>query len=226
VPAVNGVRRLLEIMSRLRDPEAGCPWDLEQDFSSIAPYTVEEAYEVDHAIRTGDMAGLREELGDLLLQVVFHAQMAREAGHFDFEAVVDGLCDKLESRHPHVFGTARIDSAEQQRRAWEEMKARERNASDAFAGIPHALPALMRASKLLTRTADSDPVAAASPTAASDAVASALERCRHAAPEAAPAAMGALLFACVRLARARGVDPEQALREAGHAFERAWRQRD
>jgi len=223
---VDGIRRLLGIMARLRDPEGGCPWDLEQDFASIAPYTVEEAYEVDHAIRTGDMPGLREELGDLLLQVVFHAQMAREAGHFDFEAVVAGLCEKLEVRHPHVFGTARIESAEQQRSAWEEMKARGRAEGGPFAGIPHALPALMRASKLLNRTASSRALDEEALPAACDAVVAAVGRCRSAATDDLSDAVGELLFACVRLSRVLDIDPEQALRDAGHAFEAAWVRRD
>jgi ATP diphosphatase len=123
---LSDVARLLEIMARLRDPRGGCPWDLEQDFASIAPYTIEEAYEVDDAIRRGDLAGLREELGDLLLQVVVHAQMAREAGHFDFGDVVQAICDKLVDRHPHVFGDAVIETAQAQTDAWERRKAEER----------------------------------------------------------------------------------------------------
>src|SRR5215475_2629635 len=122
------VSRLLAIMAKLRDPDGGCPWDLEQDFASIAPYTIEEAYEVDDAIRRKDWDGLRDELGDLLLQVVFHAQMAREAGHFGFEDVVSAICDKLERRHPHVFGDAVVEDADAQTRAWEEQKAAERAA--------------------------------------------------------------------------------------------------
>src|SRR5258706_6695132 len=142
------VSRLLEIMAKLRDPNGGCPWDLEQDFASIAPYTIEEAYEVDDAIRRQDWDGLRDELGDLLLQVVFHAQMAREAGKFSFDDVVDAICDKLERRHPHVFGDAVIETAQAQTDAWEQQKAEERAARGetiAIDGIPLALPALLRA---------------------------------------------------------------------------------
>src|SRR5512145_3429979 len=122
------IERLLEIMAKLRDPSGGCPWDLEQSFASIAPYTVEEAYEVDDAIRREDWSGLRDELGDLLLQVVFHAQMAREAGHFDFADVVAAICDKLVRRHPHVFGDATIETAQAQTDAWERQKSEERAA--------------------------------------------------------------------------------------------------
>ncbi len=120
------LERLLAIMARLRDPEGGCPWDVEQSFATIAPHTIEEAYEVDDAIRRGDLDGLREELGDLLLQVVFHAQMASEQGAFDFEAVAATLVDKLVRRHPHIFGDADVKTAEEQTRLWEELKAQER----------------------------------------------------------------------------------------------------
>ena len=123
-----GIDRLLAIMAKLRNPDGGCPWDLEQSFATIAPYTIEEAYEVADAIQSDDMAALRDELGDLLFQVVFYAQMAREIGAFDFEAVVDGICDKMVRRHPHVFGDAAIRSAEMQTVAWETHKAAERAA--------------------------------------------------------------------------------------------------
>ena len=115
--------RLIEVMARLRDPDGGCPWDLEQDFASIAPYTIEEAYEVAEAIRQRDMVSLKEELGDLLLQVAYHAQMAKELGAFDFEAVAAAIADKMVRRHPHVFGHASVDSAAAQTKAWEEQKA-------------------------------------------------------------------------------------------------------
>ena len=153
--------RLLDIMALLRDPERGCPWDVEQDFATIAPHTIEEAYEVADAIQRGDMAALPDELGDLLLQVVFHAQMAREAGLFDFEAVAGAICDKLVRRHPHVFGDETVDDAQAQTRAWEEHKAGERRdkaAADGrdhgtLDGVPVALPALTRALKLQKRAA-------------------------------------------------------------------------
>jgi nucleoside triphosphate diphosphatase len=154
--------RLLAIMARLRDPAAGCPWDVEQTFATIAPHTIEEAYEVADAIARGDLLGLREELGDLLLQVVFHARMAEEQGAFDFCAVAESICGKLVRRHPHVFAEARIDSAEAQTHAWERHKAAERAAkagdadepdAGALAGIALALPALIRAAKLQSRAA-------------------------------------------------------------------------
>src|SRR5690625_2773151 len=144
--------RLLSIMSRLRDPEQGCPWDREQDFASIAPYTIEEAYEVADAIAREEWDELREELGDLLLQVVFHSQMASERGWFDFDAVAEAIADKMERRHPHVFGTATEPDADSQTQSWEAIKAAERDAKgedvSALAGIAVALPALTRAGKL------------------------------------------------------------------------------
>ena len=159
-----GIQRLLGVMAQLRDPETGCPWDREQDFASIAPYTVEEAYEVADAIARRDMAALRDELGDLLFQVVFHAQMARESGIFGFDDVVGAVIEKMERRHPHVFGlnsTAETDirDAEAQTRFWEAQKAVERaesgteDAKGALDGVAQALPALMRATKLQKRAA-------------------------------------------------------------------------
>src|SRR6266478_925307 len=149
------IDRLLAIMARLRDPAQGCPWDREQDFATIAPYTIEEAYEVADAIERGDMGDLKDELGDLLFQVVFHAQIAREAGRFDFEAVAAAICDKLTRRHPHVFGDHGPLSIAEQGAAWEDIKAAERDGADpsALHGVPHALPALMRADKLSKRAA-------------------------------------------------------------------------
>ena len=155
------IDRLLEIMTRLRDPRRGCPWDREQDFVSIAPYTTEEAYEVAEAVDQADMTALKDELGDLLFQVVFHAEMAREAGHFSFDDVAAAISEKMERRHPHVFGDARIEDAESQTRAWEAHKAAERDAeavaagqtTSALAGVPKALPALTRSRKLQDRAA-------------------------------------------------------------------------
>jgi MazG family protein len=207
---VSDVSRLLEIMARLRDPDGGCPWDLEQDFASIAPYTIEEAYEVDDAIRRGDLAGLRDELGDLLLQVVFHAQMAREAGHFDFDAVVDAVCEKLVARHPHVFGEAVVPTARAQTDAWERHKAAERARKGAVSvadDVPLALPALLRARKLLSRAA----------RAGFDA-----PELAQAPPESADA-HGARLLAAAARAQRDGVDPEQALRDAVARFEQRLR---
>ena len=207
------VVRLLEIMARLRNPEGGCPWDLEQDFASIAPYTIEEAYEVDDAIRRGDLGALREELGDLLLQVVFHAQMAAEAGQFDFGEVVRGICDKLVRRHPHVFGDAEIATAQAQTDAWERQKAAERATKgwhSAMDGVPLALPALLRARKLVSRARR----AGLGPDAAS------------AAGSVGAGEIGEMLFAAVALAERAGIDPEQALRDASAAFERSVRARE
>ncbi len=156
-----GIDRLIDIMARLRDPVAGCPWDQEQDFRSIAPYTIEEAYEVADAIDREDLEALREELGDLLLQVVYHARMAEEAGAFAFDDVAATICDKMVDRHPHVFGAAEVDSAARQSLAWEARKAAERGAKAHDQGrrpgvlddVPRALPALIRADKLQRRAA-------------------------------------------------------------------------
>src|SRR5579883_849772 len=152
---------LLAIMARLRDKERGCPWDREQDFATIAPYTIEEAYEVADAIAREDMPALKDELGDLLFQVVFHARMAEEIGEFDFDDVAAAIADKMVRRHPHVFGTARIGSAAAQTVAWEDQKAHERRAKSggqgrrvsALDGVGTALPALTRAAKLQRRAA-------------------------------------------------------------------------
>ncbi|HKA16520.1 MAG TPA: nucleoside triphosphate pyrophosphohydrolase [Myxococcota bacterium] len=198
------IERLLEIMAKLRDRDGGCPWDLEQSFATIAPYTIEEAYEVDDAIRREDWDGLRDELGDLLLQVVFHSQMAREAGRFDFADVVRAICDKLERRHPHVFGDARIETAEAQTHAWERQKADERaarGAASAMDGIPRALPALSRARKLISRARRAGLAKPAVEKPVTD----------H--------QIGEMLFAAVELAERAGIDPEQALRDANAVFE-------
>jgi ATP diphosphatase len=201
------VDRLVEIMARLRDPQGGCPWDLEQDFASIAPYTLEEAYEVDDAIRRGDMQGLRDELGDLLLQVVFHARMAEEAGLFRFDDVVEAICEKLVRRHPHVFGDARVESSAAQTESWEAIKAAERaeagHARDAFDEVPLALPALARAAKLQRRAARAG-LGAALPEPPDD--------------KLDAATLGERLFALVALANREGLDPEQALRDANARF--------
>jgi len=218
------LERLLAIMARLRDPEGGCPWDLEQSFATIAPHTIEEAYEVDDAIRRGDMDGLREELGDLLLQVVFHAQMAREAGLFDFEAVAAALVDKLVRRHPHVFGDAEVADAEAQTRLWEELKAAERAEKlgadatpSALDGVALGLPALLRAQKLVRRALRAKlEVGDAAPAAA-------WETYRE---ERSPHALGALLFALAREAASDGIDAEIALREATSNFEAEIRERE
>jgi ATP diphosphatase len=211
--------RLLSIMARLRDPHSGCEWDRAQDFSTIAPYTIEEAYEVADAIERGDMDDLRGELGDLLLQVVFHARMAEEAGQFDFTDVAQSIADKMEARHPHIFGDA--DKAH----AWEELKAAERahkGAESALDGVATALPALLRAEKLQKRAARSgfdwpDPEGPAAKVA-EEAKELAEARDDERAEEA-----GDLLFAAVNLVRAYGIAPEDALRAANGKFERRFR---
>jgi MazG family protein len=204
---VSSIDRLIGIMARLRDPAGGCPWDLEQDFASIAPYTLEEAYEVDDAIRRGDMKDLADELGDLLLQVVFHARMAEEAGHFRFDDVVAGLCEKLVRRHPHVFGDAELRTAAEQTESWEAIKAAERAqagaAGDAYDGVPLALPALARAAKLQRRAARAGD-AAALPAADGETLDA--------------ATLGERLFALVASANRDGLDPEQSLRDANARF--------
>jgi ATP diphosphatase len=225
---------LISIMQRLRATD-GCAWDRQQTFSSIAPYTIEEAYEVADAIGRGDLAHLQDELGDLLFQVVFHAQMASEQGAFDFEAVVGSICDKLVRRHPHVFGEGPALTAQQQGAVWEDIKARERGAAGALDGVPQALPALMRAYKLSKRAArvgfDFEHAAQTA-----DKVEEELAEVREAAAKpqeagnhaAAPSAetfeeVGDLLFAAANLARKLGVDAESALRAANVKFERRFR---
>lgn len=221
---MNAIERLLEIMARLRDPQGGCPWDVEQTFATIAPYTIEEAYEVDDAIRRGDLVALRDELGDLLLQVVFHAQMAHEAGHFDFDGVAGAICDKLVRRHPHVFGDAEVRTAAEQLDAWEEQKARERAAAhgagtpSALDGVAQGYPALLRAQKLMRRATRAG-ISPPSPDL-DDAFAAFRAALAHEAPGAVPEqATGALLLAVAQAANADGVDAEQALREASARFE-------
>jgi ATP diphosphatase len=214
--------RLLQIMARLRDPQRGCEWDVAQTFATIAPYTIEEAYEVSDAIERGDMAELRGELGDLLLQVVFHARIAEEAGDFAFDDVARAICDKMEARHPHVFG--RGDQAGHERR-WEELKAAERTqsgATSAMDGVARALPALLRADKLQKRAArdgfdwpDRDGPA--------DKVREEMAELAEAPADKQLEEAGDLLFAAVNLVRAYGLAPEDALRAANDKFERRYR---
>jgi ATP diphosphatase len=226
------VDRLRAIMERLRHPEDGCPWDRAQDFASVAPYTIEEAYEVADAIERGDLDDLRDELGDLLFQVVFHARMAEEQGAFDFRAVVESICNKLERRHPHVFGDARYATAEEQTQSWEAFKAEERaargQATSQLEGVPVGLPALTRAQKLGRRAGQVgfDWPDADGPRAKIDEELAELDAARRsgAPPDAVAAELGDLLFAVVNLARHLGVDPEQALRGTNARFERRFRQ--
>jgi MazG family protein len=222
-----GIERLLSIMARLRDPGDGCPWDREQDFASIAPHTIEEAYEVADAIDHGDLESLRDELGDLLFQVVFHSQLAGELGAFAFDDVVDAICDKLTRRHPHVFAGVPVDGAEAQTRAWEGMKAAERRekgqGDGALADIPVALPALTRARKLGRRASDAgfDWPDSAGPRAKIDEELAELDRATagHDATRV-EAEIGDLLFSVVNLARHLHIDPEAALRLANDRFSR------
>ncbi|TCZ66784.1 nucleoside triphosphate pyrophosphohydrolase [Roseicella aquatilis] len=219
--------RLLAIMAKLRDPVGGCPWDQVQDFATIAPYTIEEAYEVADAIRRGpDVPALLDELGDLLFQVVYHAQMAQEAGHFDFAAVAEAISGKMIRRHPHVFGEAAARDAAGQTSAWEIQKAEERAAraeTGTLAGIPAGLPALTRAAKLTRRAAR---VGFDWPDAASvlDKLEEEAAELRAELPEADPARLadevGDLLFVLANLARKLDLDPEECLRAANAKFER------
>jgi ATP diphosphatase len=224
---MNDIERLLEIMARLRSPDGGCPWDLEQSFQTIAPYTIEEAYEVDDAIRRGELEELCGELGDLLLQVVFHAQMARESGAFDFSDVVQRICDKLIARHPHVFGEAEIASASAQTENWDRLKESERRERavrrgekpSALDDVPLALPALLRAAKIQRRAER-----AGFDWAEADRDLAALESALRAPLDAS--SVGALLFAAVKLASRAGIEPETALREATASFEARFRRKE
>ncbi len=231
----NDIQTLLNIMARLRDPAGGCPWDLQQDFASIAPYTVEEAYEVADAIDRNDLDDLKDELGDLLLQVVFHAQMASEQGAFDFGDVVASISDKMVRRHPHIFADARVDGAGDVSANWEQIKRAERAArgetdDSALAGISRGLPEWQRATKLQSRAARTgfdwpDPVPV-------------LDKLREEVDEvqaefaAGPVdanqarlqeEIGDVLFVCANLARHARVDVGTALRQANLKFERRFR---
>ncbi|SDF12106.1 MULTISPECIES: nucleoside triphosphate pyrophosphohydrolase [Thalassobaculum] len=241
LPDEPAIARLIAVMAKLRDPDGGCPWDLEQNFETIAPYTIEEAYEVAEAITLGDMASLRDELGDLLLQVVYHAQMARELapqdGAFDFEDVARGIADKMIRRHPHVFAGASVEDAKAQTDAWEKQKAVERAAKAAaenrtvsvLDGVSSALPALMRSLKLQNRAVragfdwpDIDGVF--------DKIDEELGELRAEVtgadsddPARIEDEVGDLLFTVVNLARRLDIDPETALRRCNAKFERRFR---
>jgi nucleoside triphosphate diphosphatase len=229
------IGRLIEIMAALRTPKTGCPWDLEQDFSTIAPYTLEEAYEVADAIARNDLGDLQEELGDLLLQVVFHARMAQEQGAFDFGDVVEAITSKLIRRHPHVFGDQEARDPGRVKGLWEEIKAREKEAKaaqkatqgkpapdGALAGVPVALPALTRALKLQSEASRvgfdwNDPRAVLRKIREeSDEIEAALDD----NDPGAAAEVGDLLFAAVNLARHLDADPEALLRQTNQKFER------
>ena len=216
------LERLIEIMKRLRDPATGCEWDSVQTFATIAPYTIEEAYEVADAIARDDMDSLADELGDLQLQVVFHARMAEEAGKFTLDDVLDRICDKMERRHPHIFGDAEHGG----HHLWEVIKAEERAANpdkSALAGVAIALPALERAAKLQRRAARTgfDWPDASGPRAKIDEELDELER--ETEHSRILEEMGDLLFAVVNLARHLNIEPETALREANRKFEKRFR---
>ena len=223
------IQTLLEIMACLRSPDNGCPWDRQQDFRSIAPYTLEEACEVIDAIERDDRSGLRDELGDLLFQVVFHARMASESGWFGFSDVVQAICDKLIRRHPHVFAGAEIADAAAQTHAWEAHKQHERGASDSVLdGVPLALPALMRADKLQKKASragfDWPDI-----RGVFDKVEEEMEELRAEIKEgldqeALRDEAGDLLFAVVNLVRHAGAEPESALRRANRKFTKRFQQ--
>lgn len=231
----SGIDALLAIMARLRDPDGGCPWDLQQDFSTIAPYTIEEAYEVADAIDRHDLPALKDELGDLLLQVVFHAQMASEQGAFAFNDVVASICDKMVRRHPHVFADASFTDAEAQTVSWESIKAAERQAAgeadaSALAGISRGLPEWQRALKLQLRAArvgfdwpGPEPVIAKLHEEIDEVRAEFAHgdvAANHARLEDE---IGDLLFVAANLARHAKVDPGSAMRRANQKFERRFR---
>lgn len=238
--ASRDMSRLIEIMARLRDSENGCPWDLEQDFSTIAPYTIEEAYEVADAIERGDMVDLKEELGDLLLQPVYHAQLAAEAGHFDFDDVVLGITQKLLRRHPHVFGDDEARKAKSAKHVWERIKEEEAaekltqrktaglevQSNSLLDNVPNALPALTRAEKLQTKAAkvgfdwpNLQPVISKIEEEweelSEEVVNMESDNSARVAEE-----FGDFLFSVVNLARHLGIDPEHALRETNAKFVR------
>jgi nucleoside triphosphate diphosphatase len=225
------MQRLIDIMARLRDPEGGCPWDIEQDFKSIAPYTVEEAHEVADAIERGDLDDLKDELGDLLFQVVFHARMAEEQGAFDFCDVVVSIADKLERRHPHVFGDAEIADAHAQTVNWEAIKAAERaekgdGDESLLAGVSRGLPALRRSVKLQKRAAKvgfdwpaPDPIFDKLGEEADELRAA----MRSGDADGIEEEVGDLLFVITNLARKLEVDPGAALRRSNFKFEQRFR---
>jgi len=220
VPAAS-IAPLVEIMARLRDPVGGCPWDLEQNFRTVAPYTIEEAYEVADACERDDMAALKDELGDLLLQVVFHSRMAEEAGAFALTDVIESICAKMVRRHPHVFGDGSGGPG-----AWENIKAEERRKNDdgsALAGIALPLPALLRAEKLQKRAARTGFDWPDEEGPRQKIEEEMLEVAEAETPAHVAEEIGDLLFAVVNWARHKGVDPEAALRGANAKFEGRFR---
>jgi ATP diphosphatase len=231
---MSAIQQLLEVMRRLRDPRTGCPWDREQNYHSLVPYTLEEAYEVADAIEQNDLEHLPDELGDLLFQVVFYAQIGQEQGRFDFENVAQRISDKLVRRHPHVFADDVIDSAEEQTHAWEQHKRRERDhkagaeQAGILDGVSLALPALVRAAKLQRRAAgagfDWTQVEGVLAKVREELAEIEVELQAGSVPERLAEEVGDLLFSCVNLARHLQVEPEAALRTANLKFEQRFRQ--
>jgi len=229
-PPDSGIGRLLEIMARLRSPEGGCPWDLKQTYASIVPYTIEEAYEVADAIERGAMEELREELGDLLFQVVFYSQLAREEDHFDFASVVSTICEKMVRRHPHVFAETSFSDSSELRTAWDRQKSQERKAKGTTGlldGIPRSLPALVRAEKIQRRASRvgfdwTEPRGVIRKIR--EELAEIEEELNDGKNSPGLATeIGDLLFSCVNLARHCHVDAEHALRSGNRKFERRFR---
>jgi nucleoside triphosphate diphosphatase len=230
----SGIVRLMEVMAQLRNPDGGCPWDLEQTFATISPYTIEEAYEVADAIERGDPSHLRDELGDLLFQVVFHARLAEERGWFDFDAVAQAIHDKLVRRHPHVFADTRFATDAERSANWETQKAQEREEAakrrgddpSVLADVPRALPALSRAAKLGKRAArvGFDWPEVSGIRAKVDEELAELDAAVATGEEAAITdELGDVLFTLVNLGRKLKLDPEEALRAANAKFERRFR---
>jgi MazG family protein len=229
---MEAMRRLLEIMGQLRDPESGCPWDLRQTYNTIVPYTLEEAYEVADTIQRGDMAELRDELGDLLFQIVFYSQIAKEEGHFDFNDVASGICDKMIRRHPHVFSDTPYHDDEQLRHAWELKKAEERaqrgssGPASHMDGVAHALPALIRAEKLQKRAARIGfdwPDAQSALHKVNEELDEVHVEMGNIKQDSLQDELGDLLFSIVNVVRLLGMDAEQTLSGANEKFERRFR---
>lgn len=223
----DNIQRLLNIMSRLRDPQGGCPWDLKQTYATIVPYTLEEAYEVADAIARESFDELKDELGDLLFQVVFYAQMAKEQGRFEFDDCVAAICDKLERRHPHVFGDVSADNAETVLKNWEALKSAERKdvgQHSVLDNIPQAMPALSRAYKLQKRCAnvgfDWPDVEGCWDKVKEEIIE--VEQCESGSEELAEE-LGDLMFALVNVVRKHKLDPEAVLRAANSKFEKRFR---
>lgn len=229
---MEAMQRLLEIMAQLRDPAKGCPWDLRQTYSTILPYTLEEAYEVADTIQRGEMTELRDELGDLLFQIVFYSQIAKEEGHFDFDDVASGICDKMIRRHPHVFSDAQYQSDKALRHAWEQQKEEERTQrkrsgqASQMDGVARALPALIRAEKLQRRAARvgfdwADAQGALNKVGEElDEVREEMDQIDH---DRLQDELGDLIFSIVNVIRLLGLDAEQALSRANEKFERRFR---